>query len=121
MPAAVGIIHAEHEHGHDVVLVCRNTGMSECKCDDDSQSLFGSLTNYESQEFSEINHYNEVISDCYECIYACISINQQKYSCIVAVSSISAGNDLSGCDYSEFNNIQSMSSTPVELRTKLTN
>ena len=116
---SISIAHAEHEH--DIDLVCRNTGISECKCDDNDKSRFENIAYNGFQSFAETGHNIEIIDDCYGCILIHKTVSQQRLSFVTVSSAIPldisiCGNDHSGCEH-----IQSISLTPVELRTKLSN
>ena len=118
-PVLVGVAHAAHEH--DVVVVCRNTGMSECDCESDAQLRFVVSALSGVRVFSDSAHFIEIRNECYICAIMHKSVNPLKFSCIASCSTILSDSGLFGSDCFDLDCIRSVSLTPVELRIKLTN
>ena len=117
-PAAVSIAHTDHDHEN--TIVCRNTGMPECRCDDNMPVIENTIYE-ETRVFQNLRHCIEITDDCYICDLANKAINQQKLSYIAIRSTISTDSNLLITDHLFINHLQSTPLTPVESKTKLTN
>jgi len=120
MPAAVCMVHTEHELENDGV--CRYMRTPECLCDTDSiQSRFSIFAEYKTIKLFDLNHDNEIFNDCHVCVLMQKTGSLLKISCAVANSSIHEDIFLCLQESLHSSSMQSFMLTPVELKIKQMN
>lgn len=117
-PAVSSIAYSEHEHDYEVV--CRNTGLSVCNCDDDSvQATYVPATYVSTGTYPEFFHYNSNVDDCLECTLLHKATGSFRFSCIAACSTIYADIMLSSQDLQCFDLVNVLFLTSVDLKVKM--